>query len=278
MQEMSFRYHQVEICVIDGETMQPIGGALVRTEYDGGWGAEPDADQGVTDHNGCVRLRVESKSSAFLFVNAPEFMDLPFTYLDPTKPRSVVTVYRPPDFISGVEIPSGYRGVLQIHDGSGSDKPPVPPVPWPKGQRAFLTRVNTTGITEIQPAPVLTVSLPWGTLRCARFDDGTPLPVVLGEMEGDLLSGKFIPESWYGPHRANLIGVDARLLSNTALRTADSLALWEIGLTDPANWQHCTYIYYVGTYAQAKSAQAQIPRTHQLRLPAWNRVASDAAK
>ena len=171
-------YDRVGVVVIDGDTGRAVPHADVYTPH-GQWGAKPDS--AVADAAGRATLR-EARYLGGGIEAAPDgYLRSATGSADRTGAEEVtVYVYRPPNPLAGLVIPTGFRGLLQVRpervDGrTAQPEPPPPGPPWLGGRREFLVVADVDGVTAVLPPPKLARSQAGATMYLARFDDGTPL-------------------------------------------------------------------------------------------------------
>jgi len=181
-------YTKVEIQVLDGDTLEPIRGAEVFVNNCAPGNLFRDDSSGVTDREGKVTLRVVRISTPSDYLPSADVH--PERYMPPVAdetplgadppPFRVLHLYRPPRPYHVLEVPVGFEGLLEIripHFVYANGRPTPRDWPdWRPGEREFVTRLDTTALTELRLLPDMGLTPQDHMAICgARFSDGTPL-------------------------------------------------------------------------------------------------------
>ncbi len=236
LEDRIVRSHQkVVFLVLDAETTQPIPGATVTVGYAGWAGMVPGDVAGVTDTDGKVELRVVRDRAPGASVETSRYMPNPEGELGGRPPsQMVLRVFRLPRPYHVLEVPAGYRGILEFRIVPlGWDRDPPQEYPnWKPGQREFVTRLEPEQVATMQCLPEFGgQTYDFESILLARSADETPIPL------------------WFpGGFRKPLEGrqdVVPQVLKE------DTVALWHLGSAE-------AIVMYMGTLRDAESAQNQL--------------------
>jgi hypothetical protein len=242
-------YTRVDFLVVDGETGKPIKGARIHSP--GQWGTSTQG--GTTDARGHARVWAATWVSD-PWAEADGYLTAP-SCGPPNERRSIrFALFRPPEPLAGLSIPSGFRGVVRVSIAPAPRPPEEVPAPWPRGQREFYTRVldvngggGSGGITRLQAPPKLYDGQPYDPcVYVAQFDDGTALR----------FENPIARTGWDGENIYSLPNIRDRVPPR-----ADGVALFQLGARSDfaAGRRAANYaVYFVGTLAQAAVEQQQL--------------------
>ena len=179
---LPYKYHSVDVTVVDSETGKPIPNAKVSVDYSGTyWPNEPKPDSAVTDAKGTAKVKAAvGISKWWAFCDCKGYI---------TQLQSTTVDLSSTDFkleklpVVTLVVPDGYKGRININC-------PTPPVedigstlfqdriPEKKSKREYLFHANAKGEVNIELKDA-SFGLQYALSRAfltARYENGRQIP------------------------------------------------------------------------------------------------------